>query len=203
MYQPKSFVLEDSELIGRLISENSFAALVSNGEGGLEASHLPFEWDAESQTLISHMARANKQWRNFDEREVLVIFSGPHGYISPSWYETELAVPTWNYVVVHAYGVPRIIEDDEQVEALLTRLIDKYESTRNPRWRLEAPADWQQNLRKAIVGFEMKVTRLEAKAKLSQNRPRADIEGVIGALEHEGQSELADWTRRLNPNHED
>ncbi|BCM91410.1 protease synthase and sporulation protein PAI 2 [Abditibacteriota bacterium] len=199
MYQPKSFILEDTALIERLITENSFATLVSNGENGLEASHLPFEFDAETQTLLSHLARANEQWHSFDGREAMAIFSGPHAYISPSWYETELAVPTWNYVVVHVYGVPQIIEDDGQVEALLTRLIDKYESGRTPRWRLEAPADWQKNMRRAIVGFEMKVTRLEAKAKLSQNRPPTDIEGVIKGLERENQSELAQWMHLLNP----
>ncbi len=203
MYQPKSFVLEDAELIGRIIAENSFALLVSNGEGGMEASHLPFEFDSHARTLCSHMARANGQWRTFDGREAIAIFSGPHAYISPSWYETELAVPTWNYVVVHAYGAPQIIEDDAWVEALLTRLIDKHESGRNPRWRLEAPADWQQKMRGAIVGFTMKITRLEAKAKLSQNRPRADIEAVIQGLERENQNELAQWMRLLNNTHED
>lgn len=199
MYQPKSFVIEDADLIGQIIAENSFATLVSSGEDGLQASHLPFEFDATTHTLCSHMARANPQWKSFDGREAMAVFSGPHGYISPSWYETNLAVPTWNYVVVHAYGTPQPIEDDARVEALLTRLIDKHEKTRNPRWHLNAPTDWQKNLRAAIVAFEMKITRLEAKAKLSQNRSRADTLSVIEHLESEGQLELAAWMRRLNP----
>lgn len=185
-------------MIERLISENSFALLVSNGEEGLEASHLPFEFDAKRQVLLSHMARANSQWRRFAGQEVLTVFSGPHAYISPSWYQTQLAVPTWNYLAVHVYGIPRVVEDDAQTEALLERLIDKHESQRNPCWRMNAPDDWQQNLRKAIVAFEIEITRIEAKAKLSQNRPDADVAGVIAGLETEDQSDLASWIRLLS-----
>jgi len=200
MYIPKSFALTDESEIERIFREFSFATLVTNDENGLQASHLPFEFDAERNVLISHMARANPQWRAFQnsETEALVIFQGPHGYISPQWYETELAVPTWNYVVVHVYGKPRIVEDDAEVVALLERLVAANEAQFENPWRLEAPDDWQAKMRRAIVGIEIPVSRVEAKAKMSQNRPANDVLGVIEGLEAKGQTELAKWVQQLN-----
>jgi transcriptional regulator len=121
----------------------------------------------------------------------MVVFTGPHGYISPSWYETDLAVPTWNYVAVHVYGTATVLEDDSAVAGLLERLVAKYESTMPNPWRLQAPEEWQANLRKAIVGFEITVSRVEGKAKLSQNRPAVDIAGAIAGLVGQGNAELA------------
>jgi transcriptional regulator len=198
MYTPKSFALTDPTLIAQVIDCHSFGTLISNGEGGLQASHLPFEFDAEQGLLRCHMARANPQWRDFGDKDVLAIFQGPHGYISPSWYQTELAVPTWNYVAVQVYGTPRIIEDDAEVAALLESLVTEHESWFEKPWKLEASEEWQRNLRRAIVGFEMKITRVEAKAKMSQNRPAEDIAGVVAGLEANHQKELAAWVRQLN-----
>lgn len=198
MYLPKSFELTDSEAIAQIIAANSFGTLISHGAAGLEASHLPFEFDPQRSVLRCHMARANSQWRDFDGQELLAIFQGPHGYISPRWYETQLAVPTWNYVAVHVYGQPRIIEEDAEVAALLEKLVAQHEAQFAPPWKLEAPTDWQQNLRRAIVGFEMTVTRIEAKAKMSQNRPALDREGVLAGLEAQGETELAAAVRHFN-----
>jgi transcriptional regulator len=130
--------------------------------------------------------------------EVMAIFQGAHGYISPRWYKTELAVPTWNYLAVHVYGAPRVIEDDEEVAKLLENLVAKHEGGFEKPWKLEAPDEWQANLRAAIVGFEMKISRIEGKAKMSQNRPAHDVEGVIEGLQSSGQNELAMWVRQLN-----
>ena len=198
MYIPKSFALTDQTIISRILKEFSFGTLVSQGKNGLQASHLPFEYDATPNTLRCHMARANPQWHDFDgETEVIAIFTGPHGYISPQWYETELAVPTWNYVAIHAYGVPAIIEDDAEVAKLLNALTARYEKNFETPWQLQAPAEWQENLRRAIVAFEIPIARLEAKAKLSQNRPDADYTGVLSGLEANGQQELATWMKEL------
>lgn len=199
MYLPKSFELTDPNTIAEIIAANSFGTLISHGETGLQASHLPFEFDPQRSILRCHMARANPQWRDFQEQEVLAIFQGPHGYISPRWYQTELAVPTWNYVAIHVYGQPRIIEDDAEVEALLENLVAQHEAQFDAPWKLEAPADWQQNLRRAIVGFEMTITRIEAKAKMSQNRPAEDREGVIRGLQEQGETHLAAAVRAFNP----
>lgn len=199
MYSPVSFQLQDDALIAQIIAENSFGALISSDESGLQCSHLPFEFNAQRQILRCHMARANSQWRAFDtQTEVLAIFQGPHGYVSPRWYETKLAVPTWNYLAVHVYGVAKIIEDDAEVEKLLADLVAQYENALENPWRLEAPADWQKNLRRAIVGFEISISRIEAKAKMSQNRPAADVAGVISGFESTGQDELAAWMRRFH-----
>ena len=199
MYIPRHFLLQDETLISQIINDNSFGTLISSGSHGLQASHLPFEFDAPRGCLISHMARANPQWRDFDEQaELLAIFQGPHGYISPRWYETVLAVPTWNYVAVHVYGTAKIIEDDAEVAQLLERLVAKYENQLGNPWKLEAPKEWQENLRRAIVGFEISVARIEAKVKMSQNRPASDVAGVISGLEAQGQNDLATWVRTLN-----
>jgi transcriptional regulator len=198
MYLPKSFELTDSDLIAQIINDNSFGTLISNGDNGLQASHLPFDFDSQRGVLRCHMARANPQWRDFEGQEVLAIFQGAHGYISPRWYQTELAVPTWNYVAVHVYGKPTILEDDGEVVALLENLVAQQESQFETPWKLEAPADWQQKMRRAIVGFEMTITRIEAKAKMSQNRPAEDVEGVIAGLESKGDTPLAAWMRQFN-----
>jgi transcriptional regulator len=138
------------------------------------------------------MARANAHWESLESAaEVLAIFGGPHAYVSPSWYAHHPSVPTWNYAVVHARGKARIVEP-EALPALLARLTRKYEEGRPAPWRMEdLPADFTPRLLAAIVGFEIAVERLEGKFKLSQNRRPADLEGVIAALEGEGQGALA------------
>jgi transcriptional regulator len=198
MYTPKSFAITDANLIEQVIAENSFGTLVSHGKDGIQASHLPFEFDAERRVLRCHIARANPQWRDFENGELLAIFQGAHGYISPRWYQTELAVPTWNYIAIHAYGMPVIIENDAEVMSLLENLVAKHESQFETPWKLEAPKDWQEKMRRAIVGFEMRITRIEAKAKMSQNRSGEDVAGVAEGLAAKGESELAAWMRHLN-----
>jgi transcriptional regulator len=129
------------------------------------------------------MARANPQWRHFEDgREVLVIFTGPHAYISPAWYASAPAVPTWNYTAVHAYGTPCIISDHHRFAHRLHELVEFYESGREERWSGEMPAEFRDRLMHGIVGVEIEITRLEGKFKLSQNRPTEDREPVIPAL---------------------
>ena len=173
-----------------LIRQFSFATLTTVQENVPFASHLPFLLDAERGphgTLLAHLARANPQWRDFDATsEALVIFQGPHAYISPSWYETHPSVPTWNYAVVHAYGVPRVVEDHATLRHILETLVDTHEAAFAQPWRMDLPHDYLDKMMRAVVGFEIEITRLEGKLKLSQNRSENDQYHVAEAL---GQSE--------------
>jgi transcriptional regulator len=130
------------------------------------------------------MARANSQWRDFNsEQEVLVIFQGPHAYVSPSWYEVELSVPTWNYAVVHAYGRTRLVEESEEVYQFLKVLVEAHEAQFENRWPFLLQDDYLQKMMRGIVAFEIEITRLEGKFKMSQNRTASERENVIAALE--------------------
>ena len=194
-YVPGHFRVEDAAILERFVAENGFATLVSTGPEGLWTSHVPLLVGRGSDgrlRLEGHMARANAHWESLESAaEVLAIFEGPHAYVSPSWYAHHPSVPTWNYAVVHARGKARIVEP-ESLPALLGRLTRKYEAGRPAPWRMEdLPADFTPKLLAAIVGFEIAVERLEGKFKLSQNRRPADLEGVIAALEGEGQGALA------------
>ena len=186
MYRPKAFVVSDPEQLQSFIEQYSFATLVNTVDGRPFATHLPFLLDPNTSAqgaLLGHMARANPQWRTFeDSQEVLVIFQGPHAYISPSWYETAPAVPTWNYAAVHVYGVPRIIEDGERLATLVDRLTAVYESGMPQPWPGDIPVDFKQKLLKAIVGFVIDITRIEGKFKLGQNRSLEDQQAVAQLL---------------------
>ena len=194
-YVPGHFRVEDAATLERFVAENGFATLVSTGPEGLWTSHVPLLVGRGSDgrlRLEGHMARANAHWESLESAaEVLAILGGPHAYVSPSRYAHPPSVPTWNYAVVHARGKARIVEP-ESLPALLGRLTRKYEEGRPAPWRMEdLPADFTPKLLAAIVGFEIAVERLEGKFKLSQNRRPADLEGVIAALEGEGQGALA------------
>jgi transcriptional regulator len=190
VYLPQAFHETRLEVLHALMRDYSFGTLISQGGDGLVASHLPILLDAERGpygTLMGHMARANPQWHGFLEGpEALVIFHGPHAYISPSWYETDPSVPTWNYAVVHAYGTPSLIEEDEQLYRLLTALVEAHESGLQPPWDMASREEFVRRQMKAIVGFEIPIARLEGKLKLSQNRSQADREGAVAALIHAG-----------------
>jgi transcriptional regulator len=198
MYVPAHFQAADRAKIEAIMRDHSFATIVTLDSGSPFASHVPilfFPHRGANGVLAGHVARANPQWRHLaTNQEVLVIFQGPHGYVSPNWYQTKPAVPTWNYVAVHAYGVPRLLESDQEMEALLAATVEKYESGQADPWRGDLPADFKARMLKGIVGFEITVTRLEGKFKLGQNRSAQDIAGVIAALarsERQTERELA------------
>jgi len=187
MYTPKHFEVRDLAEMHALMDRWSFATLVSDKAGHLVASHLPFLIDSTQGpqgTLMSHMARANGHWRTFEQAgEALVLFQGPHAYISPSWYTVHPSVPTWNYAVVHAYGVPRIVEDPERVVQILRATVTKHEAIFEQPWPMDLPTAYLENMMRGIVAFEIELTRIEGKHKLSQNRSLIDRHGVIEALE--------------------
>jgi transcriptional regulator len=188
MYIPKFNAVNDPALLHELMRSFSFATLVTTHDGAPFATHLPFMLDdsegaGEHGTLIAHMARGNAQWRDFDGvREALTIFQGAHAYISPSWYEEPVSVPTWNYAVVHAYGVPCVVEDEARVREILHALVDLHEGSFEEPWPMELPDDYLRKMMGAIVAFEIPIARLEGKFKLSQNRSPADRHGVIEHL---------------------
>lgn len=187
MYIPKYYKVTDVNEIEEFIQMNSFATLVTTKQGKPIATHLPlmFNKKGEDCYLTGHMAYGNPQWRTFETSEdVLVMFQGPHAYISSSWYEQE-NVPTWNYQSVHIYGHATILEKEELVEDL-TKLLEKYESNReNPiLWESLSPELLEKEM-KGIVGFKIKIGEIQAAYKLSQNRNEADYINIIDQLKNE------------------
>ena len=187
MYIPKAFHVSDTLVLEDFVANNSFATLVSLVNGSLFATHLPLILDqtrSPQGVFLGHVARANPHWRAFDgQQEALAIFHGPHAYISPSWYTSSPAVPTWNYAVVHVYGVPRVVDDEVWLSNLVDRLVTIYEAGRAQPWPGTLPTDFKANRLKAIVGFAMDITRVEGKFKFGQNRSLEDQRGVVRQLE--------------------
>jgi len=201
MYIPPPFSVADLTQLHAAIERYSFALVVSREERGLVASHLPLLLDRHagpSGTLWGHFARANSQWREADGQEVLVIFSGPHAYISPQWYQAVRVVPTWNYVAVHAYGKLKLVEDSQQAVELLQRMVRHYEAALSEPWRLaDQPADFIERLARQIVAFQIPIERLEGKWKLNQNHPPERRVKVVAALEAHGGAEELEIARLM------
>ena len=188
MYIPEEFQVSDSRVLADFIASNSFATLISPMQGSLFATHLPLILDQSSSkegVLLGHVARANRHWQAFDgQQEALAIFHGPHAYVSPRWYaSTSPAVPTWNYAVVHVYGVPRVVADEQWLSDFVDRLVTIYEADKLQPWSDKLPPDLRASLLKAIVGFTMDITRIEGKFKLGQNRSLEDQLAVVDHLE--------------------
>lgn len=185
MYLPPHFEESRLPVLHDLIRQHSFGTLVTVQDGVPVATHLPFLLDpgrGAFGTLWGHIARPNQQWRGFGRDEALVIFQGPHAYVSPTWYTTAPAVPTWNYLAVHAYGAPRIVDHPAEVQRGLDRLVAAYEGGGEGGYRPDWALAFTANLAKGIVAFEIPITRLEGKYKLSQNRPAGDQHAVAARL---------------------
>lgn len=185
MYIPSYTRIADRTQMHDMIRHFSFGTLVTVRDGCPQASHLPFLVypDGQYGRLVAHLARANSQWQDFEsEREVLAIFVGDHTYISPSWYEDQPSVPTWNYEVVHAFGVPRLLDAPGAVRGYLKALVAEHEEHREEPWRMDLPEVYLSSLQRGIVAFEIPISRLEGKGKLSQNRSIADRRRVVEAL---------------------
>jgi len=184
MYIPKAFAETDTEKLFDFIEANSFGILFSQRNGQPFATHLPFLLERSSEStdwLRGHMARANPHWHDL-EGEVLVVFPGPHAYISPAWYEEDQTVPTWNYVAVHVYGQISLIDDNEQLLKIVEDSVKFYEAARSAPWMLDTAQEYIHKLLKGIVGFKIEITRLEGKWKLSQNHSVTRQERVVSAL---------------------
>lgn len=209
MYNPPHFQLTDAQALHRIIREHPLGVLVTQAPDGLDANHIPFEFDPANGplgTLTGHVARANPLWQQCrGDADVLVVFRGVEGYISPNWYPSKQAthrqVPTWNYEVVHAHGRLTIRDDGRFVRGVVARLTRSHESTQPQPWKIgDAPPDYLDAMLQAIVGIEIAVTRLEGKAKLSQNKEALDRLGAVTALQAVGRKDLAAaMERTMNP----
>ena len=200
MYLPQHFAEPRVDELHRIIREHPLGMLVTTGPAGLDANHIPFEFDAERGphgTLLAHVARANPLCTEFAAgADVMVVFRGVQGYISPNWYpskhETHRLVPTWNYEVVHAHGRLRLVDDEKFVRGIVARLTRRHEAPEPQPWKMgQAPADYLDQMLRAIVGVEIEVLRLECKRKLSQNREARDVDGAVQALQERGQAALS------------
>ena len=193
MYLPKHFTIEDQQEIFSFIRANAFGQLISTLQGRLISSHIPLLLNQENDQLVAHLARPNPQLKEIDGQEVLVTLQGLHDYISPNWYENP-GVPTWNYQAVHVYGICHVVDDDKRLRDIIESLSAVYEASQPEPWQPEYP----DSMLRGIVGIEIVITELQAKYKLSQNRPREDQQGVIRLLRDRGNYQLADLMAEHN-----
>ncbi len=183
MYTPVHFKNSNLNEVKDFLKQNSFGILISQAENSMLATHIPMELSEDESKLTGHISRANPQWKKFDNsKEVLSIFSGPHAYISSSWYNHE-NVPTWNYIAVHVYGNITIIDGDQLYDAL-KKMLDKYEvNSTNPVSLEKMSPAYVSRAMKGIVGFEITIAKIEAAYKLSQNRDEVNHKAIIQELE--------------------
>ena len=183
MYIPKHFLNTNDDQAISFMQKYSFGTIVTSDNGRPVASHLPFLVQKNENGILisSHFAKANPQAESINGQEVLIVFSEPHAYISPRHYEKEQSVPTWNYISVHAYGKCRLVEEETSKFDLLERTILNYEEAYQEQWN-KLPSDFKEKMLKGIVAFEIKVTELQAKNKLSQNRSFSEQQSIISEL---------------------
>ena len=200
MYLPPHFAETRPEELHRILREHPLGMLVTHSERGIDANHIPFEFDPDkgsNGTLLAHIARANPLWIDFPSgADVMVVFRGVEGYISPNWYpskhETHRQVPTWNYEVVHVHGRLRIVDDERFIRGVVARLTRQHEATEPRPWKMgDAPKDYMDDMVSKVVGIEVEIIRLEGKRKLSQNRETRDIQSAVTELERRHQAGLA------------
>ncbi|MCP9948532.1 FMN-binding negative transcriptional regulator [Actinomadura madurae] len=203
MFVPAHFSADDAE-VRELLAGCGAADLVTSTPRGLVATYLPVLYDpdaGEHGALLAHVARNNDQWREPAAGESLFILHGPDAYVSPSWYASKAehgrVVPTWNYLTAHVYGRLVVHDDPEWVGGMVRRLTDRHENGRIPAWSVDdAPPAFVEGQLRAIVGLELVITRIEAKAKMSQNRPEADVAGVVEAYRAQGDVPMTEAMTR-------
>ena len=206
MYIPEHFAAGDAA-VRDLLTNHGAADLITATPSGLLATLLPFVYDAdigERGVLLGHLARNNDQWRQGSLGEALVIVRGPDAYVSPTFYPSKAehgrVVPTWNYVTAHVYGRLVVHDDPGWVEALVRRLTERHEADSPRPWTVDdAPPAFVAGQLRAIVGVEVVISRIKAKTKLSQNRPGADIDGVVAGLAARGELAVAEAVRQARP----
>jgi transcriptional regulator len=189
MYSPTYNQLEERAEVLDFMRANSFALLVTGTGGTLHGSHLPVMVQEREGKLVfdMHMARSNTQWKEFFDEEVMVVFFGPHAYVSPRWYAEKERVPTWNYASVHAYGIPKVVDDPRAKHASQRRLVAALDPQWLPKFDALSP-QYVKGMLEGIVNFEVAVTRLETRWKLSQNRGRREMELIAAELDKSADS---------------
>lgn len=203
MRHTPAYLLTEPDDVKRLIRENPWATLVSATSNGIVASHYPvlLEDDVEGISIVSHVGRPDERLHELGQHEILVIIQGPHGYISPGWYETDDFVPTWNHVTAHLYGTPELLSDEENF-AVLGNLVDHFEQRMPQPRSLQIDESTARHIATGTVGFRLRVSRFDARLKLSQNKELAVVERIIRNLEGDGaysSASLAAEMRRANP----
>lgn len=194
MYIPAAFKIKDISEMIEVIQENSFATLFSTHEGIPYATHLPLLFNDKKDCLIGHFAKGNPQWEDIENQKVLAVFHGPHCYISPSWYETNQAVPTWNYVAVHVYGEIELIEHNDELIKSFNNMIEKYEHSNSTYSLTQVDEQRVSNLSKGVQGFKLKIFNMEGQKKLSQDHSNDRRQLVIQKLEeieHTNERQIA------------
>lgn len=201
MYIPEHFSIKSADVLHDIIQAHPLGALVTMTPYGLDANHIPFELNPEQNLLTAHVARANPVWQQCgDGMDVMVIFRGKESYVSPNWYpskhESHRQVPTWNYVVVHAHGRLTVQNEEKFVRGVVARLTRTHEANESKPWKMgDSAPEYIDSMLKAIVGIEIAITRLEGKAKLSQNREARDRLNAAEVLSGKGEAELAQAMR--------
>ena len=203
MYAQAAFRIADDQALA-LLEQIGAAQLVTATTQGAMATHMPWVLDTASGCLIGHMARQNPQWQTPWLGAAMVLALGPHGYVSPSWYASKAehgkVVPTWDYVAIQVQGDLIVHDDADWVDSAVRRLTDRFEAGRDLPWSVDdAPVDYIRGQVRAIVGIEVRVDRIEASVKMSQNKSDGDILGVASGFEAEGRVELAHWVRQARP----
>ena len=196
MFNPDYFKIDDREEMLAFLSANNFGVLVSQRDGDLCASHIPFLPNADASFLHCHLARANPQWQQLEGQRVLVALQGPHDYVSPTWYQAP-GVPTWNYQALHIYGTCRVFDDADELSQLVNALAAHHEAGSDNPWQ----PDYSDKMLRGIVGIEIAVDEMQCKYKLSQNRPAADHAPVIEQLERRGADQLVAAMRKTLNQH--
>ena len=174
MYVPEVYAERDKVRIYDFIRNNGFGILFSHHGPGPMATHLPFvlvEGNDGQDTIIGHMARANEQWKHVDGQDVLLVFHGPHAYVSPTWYRDKDVVPTWNYAVVHVYGTFEAVQDRTETVEIISQIVDYYESFEPGAWTTDFESSYNKKMVRGVTAFRIKIARVEGKWKMGQNRP--------------------------------
>ncbi|MEI2665700.1 FMN-binding negative transcriptional regulator [Rossellomorea sp. LJF3] len=198
MYIPKDFMITDQSVANKIIQDHSFATLFSQHDGKPVATHLPLLLNKEKTHLYGHFARPNPQWKEIEQQTVLAVFHGPHCYISPSWYETNQTVPTWNYVSVHMYGEVELVEDDHELVESLHELVSTFEAPDSSYSLGNLDPALIAGMSKGVQGFKIKINQMEGKAKLSQNHSTERQGRVIRELEQKpttDEQQIAAWMK--------
>lgn len=205
MYVPAAFAVSDLAKLHDFVEQNSFGLLVSQVDGQPFASHLPFLLERQAGpngALVGHMARANPQWKDSNGQNGLAIFSGPHAYVSPTWYEADQVVPTWNYVAVHVYGRLQVIDDAAAVQSIVERTVGFYEQGMAEPWTFDGSTTFATRMLSQIVGFRLEIEKIEGKWKLNQNHPverRKKVIEVLDRADDENSRAIAIMMRQSLP----
>jgi transcriptional regulator len=203
MYIPKTFEVNDRTKLLEFVKNNSFGILFSQTNEGPFATHLPFLIDesrGRNGVLTSHMAKPNSHWKNLNNKEVLVVFPGPHAYISPTWYNETNTVPTWNYVAVHILGEFKLVENKAEMKDIIEKMVDFYESSMPNPWKAEFDDMFIDGLMNGIVGFEINIKKIEGKWKLNQNHSVQRQQNLINGLKTSNECNSQETAKLMEQN---